>query len=404
MALMAVADALAAVLAGAEPLPEEMVGLDDAHRRVLARDLPSRRTQPPVAMSAMDGYAVRAADIATIPARLDVIGEIAAGRPLERALRAGEALRIFTGGVVPDGADTVVIQEDTERDGNDVIVKEATAAGKNIRPAGVDFREGDVLLRARSHLTDRHLSLAAGMNYPELPVHRRPKVAVLATGDELVLPGTTPGPGQIILSNGYALRALARSEGAEVIDLGLAGDTMEATTAAIRRARDSGADILVTTGGASVGDHDFVKRALESEGVEIAFWRIALRPGKPMMHGRLGPMRVIGLPGNPVSSYICAFLFMVPLIRALSGREDIEHRVERAVLGGDIAANQARQDYLRARLGPSADGLPVATPIGHQDSSLLGNLAAAQALVIRLPFAPAACKGEQCDIIKLSLS
>ena len=279
-------------------------------------------------MSAMDGYAVRAVDVATVPARLHVIGEIAAGRPFERSLHSGEALRIFTGGVVPDSADTVVIQEDTERDGDHVIVKEATVAGQNIRPAGVDFREGDILLRARSHLTDRHLSLAAGMNYPDLPLHRRPKIAVLATGDELVLPGTTPGPGQIVYSNGYALRALARNEGAETIDLGVAADTMEATTAGIRRARDSGADILVTTGGASVGDHDFVKRALEAEGVEMAFWRIAMRPGKPMMHGRLGAMRVIGLPGNPVSSYVCAFLFMVPLIRALSGREDIHHRAE----------------------------------------------------------------------------
>jgi molybdopterin molybdotransferase len=404
MGLMPVADALAAVLAGAEPLPEETVGLDAAHRRVLARDLPSRRTQPPAAMSAMDGYAVRAVDVATVPARLHVIGEIAAGRPFERPLHSGEALRIFTGGVVPDSADTVVIQEDTERDGDHVIVKETTAAGKNIRPAGVDFREGDILLRARSLLTDRHLSLAAGMNYPDLPLHRRPKIAVLATGDELVLPGTTPGPGQIILSNGYALRALARNEGAEAIDFGVAADTMDATTAAIRRARDSGADILVTTGGASVGDHDFVKRALEAEGVEMAFWRIALRPGKPMMYGRLGAMRVIGLPGNPVSSYICAFLFMVPLIRALSGREDIDHRVERAVLGHDVADNNARQDYLRARLTPSADGLPIATPVGHQDSSLLGNLAAAEALVIRPPFAPAASKGEPCAILKLSLS
>jgi len=401
VALMAVADALAAILDGATPLPEEMIALDAAHRRVLARDLPSRRTQPPAAMSAMDGYAVRAADVAGVPARLRVIGEIAAGRPFERRLAAGEALRIFTGGVLPDGADTVVIQENTERDGDIVTITETASLGKNIRPAGIDFREGDVLLRARSRLTDRHLSLAAGMNYPDLPVRRRPKVAVLATGDELVLPGTTPAPGQIVLSNGYALRALAASEGAEAIDLGIATDTMDATTAAIRRARDSGADILVTTGGASVGDHDLVKRGLEAEGVAMAFWRIALRPGKPMMHGRLGAMRAIGLPGNPVSSYICAFLFMVPLIRALSGRDDIHHRMERAVLGRDLAANDVRQDYLRARLDLT-DELPIATPVGQQDSSLLGNLAAADALVVRPPHAPAASKGEPCTIIRLS--
>jgi molybdopterin molybdotransferase len=401
VALMAVADALAAILDGAAPLPEEMAALDAAHRRVLTRDLASRRSQPPVAMSAMDGYAVRAADVASVPIRLQIIGEIAAGRPFERPLAAGQALRIFTGGVVPDGADTVVIQENTERNGDTVIVKESAALGKNIRGAGIDFREGDVLLRARTRLADRHLSLAAGMNYPELPVHRRPKVAVLATGDELVLPGSTPGPGQIVLSNGYALRALARSEGAEALDLGIAADTMEATTAAIRRARDSGADILVTTGGASVGDHDLVKRALEAEGVEMAFWRIAVRPGKPMMHGRLGAMRVIGLPGNPVSSYVCAFLFMVPLLRTLSGREDIHHRTEPAVLGRDVAANDVRQDYLRARLTPTPNGPPVATPVGHQDSSLLGNLAAADALVIRPPLAPAASMGEPCAILRL---
>jgi molybdopterin molybdotransferase len=401
---MAVADALAAIIAGATPLPEEMASLDAAHRRVLARDLTSRRTQPPVAMSAMDGYAVRTADVASIPARLHVIGEIAAGRPFERPLRAGEALRIFTGGVVPDGADTVVIQENTERDGDHVIIKEAAGGGKNIRPAGIDFREGDALLRAGRRLNDRHLSLAAGMNYPELPVRRRPKVAVLATGDELVLPGTTPGPGQIVLSNGYALRALARNEGADAIDLGIAADTVEATTNAIRRARDGGADILITTGGASVGDHDLVKRSLEAEGVEMAFWRIAMRPGKPMMHGRLGAMRVIGLPGNPVSSYVCAFLFMVPLIRALSGRDDVHHHVDQAVLGHDVVANDLRQDYLRARLDASAEGLPIVTPVGHQDSSLLGNLAAAEALVIRPPFAPAAAKGELCAILKLPRS
>jgi molybdopterin molybdotransferase len=401
VALMAVADALAAILQGATPLPEEIAALDAAHRRVLTRDLASRRSQPPVAMSAMDGYAVLAADVASVPARLRVIGEIAAGRPFERRLSTGEALRIFTGGVVPNGADTVVIQENTEGDGDTVVIKETATLGKNIRAAGIDFREGDVLLRARTRLSDRHLSLAAGMNYPDLPVHRRPKVAVLATGDELVPPGSTPGPGQIVLSNGYALRALVRNEGADAIDLGIAADTMEATTNAIRRARDSGADILVTAGGASVGDHDLVKRALEAEGVEMAFWRIAVRPGKPMMHGRLGAMRVIGLPGNPVSSYVCAFLFMVPLLRALSGREDIHHRAEQAVLGRDVAANDIRQDYLRARLTPTPNGPPVATPVSHQDSSLLGNLAAADALVIRPPLAPAASMGEPCTILRL---
>jgi molybdopterin molybdotransferase len=254
-----------------------------------------------------------------------------------------------------------------------------------------------------SHLSERDLSLAAGMNYPEVAVHRRPKVAVLATGDELVMPGSQPGPGQIVYSNGYALRALARAEGAETLDLGIAADTVEATTQGIRRARDSGADILITSGGASVGDHDLVKRSLEAEGVTMSFWRIAMRPGKPMMHGRIGAMRVIGLPGNPVSSYVCAFLFLVPLIRSLSGRATIHHVRESALLGRDVAANDQREDYLRARLERRADGALIATPVNHQDSSLLGNLAVARALVIRPPFAPAAAKGSACDILRLPI-
>jgi molybdopterin molybdotransferase len=401
LALMPVTEALSAVLAGAEPLPEEMIALDAAHHRVLARDVAARRTQPPQAMSAMDGYAVRAADASNVAARLKVIGEVAAGRPFDKTVGAGEAVRIFTGGVIPEGADAVIIQEDTVAEGGGITITEAAIAGRHIRPAGVDFRQGDVLLARGIRLTDRDLSLAAGMNYPELAVRRRPRVAILATGDELVMPGSTPGPGQIVYSNGYALRALARAEGAETIDLGIAADTVEATTQGIRRARDSGADILVTTGGASVGDHDLVKQSLEAEGVTMAFWRIAMRPGKPMMHGRLGAMQVIGLPGNPVSSYVCGFLFLVPLIRKLSGRSVIHHTSETALLGRSVAANDLRADYLRARLELRSDGVLVATPVDHQDSSLLRNLAAARALVIRAPFAPAAAAGSACELLRL---
>ncbi|MGY3550450.1 molybdopterin molybdotransferase [Bradyrhizobium sp. USDA 4472] len=401
MALMPVSDALAAVLAGAEPLAEETVALDRAFHRVLARDVAARRTQPPEAMSAMDGYAVRAADAAEVDTRLTVIGEVAAGRPFAGRVGAGEAVRIFTGGVVPDNADAVVIQEDTVADGECITIKEAAITGRHIRPAGIDFREGDVLLRSGTRLTERDLALAAGMNHPQLAVRRRPTVAILATGDELVMPGSTPGHGQIVYSNGYALHALARSEGADTIDLGVAADTFAATTSGIRRARESGADILITTGGASVGDHDLVQQALRDEGISMAFWKIAMRPGKPMMNGQLGSMRVIGLPGNPVSSYVCAFLFLVPLIRALSGRSVVHHRRERAVLGRDVGANDQREDYLRARLAERDDGTLVAVPVDHQDSSLLSNLAAAQALLVRAPFAPKAEAGTACEVLRL---
>lgn len=400
MALMPVAEAYAAVLKDAEASSEEMVSLNDAFHRTLARDIAALRTQPPADMSAMDGYAVRAAD-AVLGARLKVIGEVAAGRPFDRAITAGRAARIFTGGVVPNGADAIVIQEDASRDGEIVTVNEAAMSGKNIRPAGIDFREGDVLLRGGSLLTDRAIGLAAAMNYPQLPVRRRPKIAILATGDELVAPGSTTAPGQIIYSNVFALTALARSEGAEVTDLGVARDTLDSTSGGIRRARELGVDVLVTTGGASVGDHDLVQAALKAEGVDMAFWKIALRPGKPMMHGHLGGMRVLGLPGNPVSSYICAFLFLVPLIRALSGRAAIAHPQDKAVLGRDLPANDKRQDYLRARLETGSDGLPVAIPVGHQDSSLVANLAAAAALIVRPPFAAAAATGSPCTIIRL---
>lgn len=399
MALMPFTDAMAAILKGAKGLTEEMVPLEDAFHRVLARDVASLRTQPPEAMSAMDGYAVRAAD-ATLGARLKVIGEISAGKPFDRALSAGEAARIFTGGVVPAGSDAVVIQEDTTRDGDIVTINEAAPIGKNIRPAGVDFKQGDVLLRAGTRLSDRDLALAAGMNHPAVPVNRRPVVAMLATGDELVLPGATPGPGQIVLSNGYALRALAKAEGAEVIDLGIARDTLDSTTAAIRRAIELNVDVLITTGGASVGDHDLVQQSLVEAGVEMAFWKIAMRPGKPMMHGRRGAMRVIGLPGNPVSSYVCGFLFMVPLLRALSGRSEVQHFRETAVLGRDLAANDHREDYLRTRL-EWRDGKLIATPVTKQDSSLLGNLAVAEGLLVRSPNAPAARTGDPCQIIRL---
>jgi len=403
VALILVSDALERVIANTTPLPSEMVPLSAAHGRVLASDLKALRTQPPSDVSAMDGYAVRAADIASVPVDLKVAGEVAAGRPFAGTVNAGEAVRIFTGGVVPSGADTIAIQENAERDGDRVRIRKATPANKHIRRAGLDFKSGDVLLSRGRVLTGRDVTLAAATNNATIPVTRRAKVAVFATGDELVMAGSEPGPGQFVYSNGYAVTALARSEGAEVTDLGIVADRIEDTIAAIRRARDSGADILVTTGGASVGDYDLVQKAFAAEGLSLSFWKVALRPGRPLMHGLLGGMHVLGLPGNPVSAFVCALLFLAPLLRQLAGRADVFPQTESAELGCDLPANDERADYLRATLSAGPPGVPVATPLPIQDSSMMQALAKADCLVVREPFEPARRAGEACRILKLPL-
>jgi molybdopterin molybdotransferase len=401
MALLPVADALAQVLEGVAPLDAEQVPLDAAEGRVLAENLAARRTQPPQDVSAMDGYAVRAADVASAPAHLRVIGEVAAGRPFGGAVGPGEAARIFTGGVLPDGANTVVIQELAEREGDMIVVTRPAPRGKNVRSAGLDFSTGDVALAQGRRLTGRDVALAAAMNHATVPVHRRPKVAIAATGDELVPPGTEPGPGQIVYSNVFALAALARREGAAVIDLGILPDRLEETIAGVRRARTSGADVLLTAGGASVGDYDLVQPALAAEGLALSFWKVAVRPGKPLLSGRLGAMRVLGLPGNPVSAYVCAVLFLVPLLRRLTGRRDIAPLLATGVLGRDLPANDERADYMRATLARRDDGTLVATPFPLQDSSMLVPLAAADCLVVRAPHAPAAAAGSPCSLLRL---
>ena len=304
---------------------------------------------------------------------------------------------------MPAGADTILIQENTAREGDTVVVNTSAGKGRHIRVAGLDFAQGAVLLARGRRLTDRDLALAAAMNHPTVPVHGRPKIAVLATGDELVMPGKNPGIGEIVHSNGYAAMALARHGGGDVIDLGIAPDRLDETAAAIRRARASGADVLVTSGGASVGEHDLVQKALASEGLKLSFWKVAMRPGRPMMHGRLGVMHVLGLPGNPVSAYVCSVLFLVPLIRRLAGRSDCEPKIESAVLGCDLPENDERADYLRAALAQRADGTLVATPFPVQDSSMLSPLAKADCLLIREPFAPPAKAGSRCAILKLAL-
>jgi len=403
MALLPVADALQRVLEHASALPAERVPITEAHGRVLADNVMSQRTQPPVDVSAMDGYAVRSKDVTSAPMDLTVIGEVAAGRPFTGEIRGGQAVRIFTGGEMPAGADTVVVQEQTRRDGDNVIITTVPKRGRHIRAAGLDFKEGEVLLSRGRVLTGRDLGLAAAMNHPILTVHRKPRVALLATGDELVLPGPKPGPGQIVYSNGYSVAALARQEGAVVSDLGIVRDTLADTVAAIKDARMRRVDVLVTMGGASVGDYDFVQQALAAEGMDLSFWKIAMRPGRPLMHGRLGPIHVLGLPGNPVSAFVCAFLFLVPLLRALSGRADTIPELEQALLGADLPENDERADYLRARLSRSPRGALVATPFPAQDSSMTRLLAEADCLVLRAPHAPQAAAGSPCVILKLPL-
>ncbi len=397
--MIPVADAIARILAGVQPLPAEMAPLSDGLGRVLAEDLVSRRTQPPAAVSAMDGYAVRAADAAEAPAALRIVAEIAAGAVWTGSLGPGEAARIFTGAPVPAGADAIVIQEDCERAGERVTVREAAAPGAYIRPAGLDFAEGDVLLRAGRRLASRDIGLAAAMNRPWLPVRRRPRVALLATGDEIALPGEPLGPQQIVSSSGPGLAALVAEAGGEPVSLGVAEDSTASLRARAAGAR--GADILVTMGGASVGEHDLVQAALAEDGLEVDFWRIAMRPGKPLMFGRMGGALVLGLPGNPVSAFVCAILFLRPLIDAMLGLPAGPPAREPARLGADLGANGRREDYLRARLVRDSEGLPVAAPFARQDSSMLARFVEADALLVRAPHAPPASAGDLVEIIRL---
>ena len=400
-AMITVDEALARVLASAEaPVEEEKVMLDAAYGRVLMGEIKALRTQPPFANSAMDGYAVRASDTASAPLTLTVIGESAAGRAFKGALGSGEAVRIFTGAPMPEGADSIVIQEDVRREGDLIELAAVASAGDNLREAGMDFRAGETLIAAARRLTPRDVALAAAANHTHLSVRRRARVAILATGDELVPPGGTLGPAQIIASNNYAVAGVVEATGATAIDLGIAIDELGALKDAVSRARDAEADVLVTLGGASVGDYDLVQQALVAEGMELGFWRIAMRPGKPLMHGRLGAMRILGLPGNPTSSTVCAVLFLRPLIRALHGEPDPGHDLSQAArLAVDLPANGLRQDYMRASLARGPDGVLVATPAANQDSSLVKTMARADGLIVRAPHAEPAKAGDACRVI-----
>ncbi|MSO53672.1 MAG: molybdopterin molybdenumtransferase MoeA [Rhodospirillales bacterium] len=397
--MLPVAEAQAKVVAELRPVGAEQVSLADALGRVLAEDVASRLTQPPADVSAMDGYAVRAADVANVPARLTVLGESAAGKGFSGSVGIGQAARIFTGAPVPPGADTIVIQENTDRDGGIVIVKEGSLRGRHIRLEGLDFKTGQVLLNAGRMMTARDIGLAAAMNVPWLNVRRRPRVAIIATGNEVVMPGDPVGPDQIVSSNSLAVAAFVRVLGGEPVNLGIAPDEEQSLAAMVAGAR--GADILVTLGGISVGDHDLVRKVLGDKGLKIDFYKIAMRPGKPLMFGWLDGVPVLGLPGNPVSVGVTSILFLRPAIRALLGLPRSDSDIVGARLSRNLAANDQREDYLRSKLERDANGDLIATPFEKQDSSMVTLFAKADGLVIRRAHAPAAAIGDRIEVIPL---
>jgi molybdopterin molybdotransferase len=390
-ALLDVDAALARLLDGVAPLPPETVPIDAARGRILAADITATRTQPPFAAAAMDGYAIRWADM---PGPWQIMGEAAAGKGWAGTLAAGEAARIFTGAPAPAGADTIIVQEEISRHGDIAALSGdgPPRLGAHIRAAGQDFATGDRLARAGDLLTPARIGLVAAGGRGGVPCIRRPRVTLVATGDELVPPGAVPGPDQIISSNSVMLRALFESVGAIVDDPGIIPDRRDALAEALLAAD---ADLVITIGGASVGDHDLVVPVLRDLGADIDFWKIAMRPGKPMLAGMLGGTRVIGLPGNPVSAFVCALLFVLPWLNRCGGRPEALP-TRRLPLAAPLDANGARRDHLR---GHVIDGAAMA--FAAQDSALLGRLAAATILIVRQPDAPAAAAGEMVDCIAL---
>ena len=396
--LLPVEEARARILAALSPTAAETLALPETAGRVLARPVLARLTQPPAAVSAMDGYALRAAD-GVLGARLAVIGAAPAGHPFAGAVGPGQAVRIFTGGFVPAGAAAILWQEDAEAADGTVVVKESVAPGRWVRKRGLDFAEGETLLAAGRRLTARDIGLAAASNNPWLAVHRRPRIGILATGDEIALPGDPIPPGGIVSSNAHALAALISAGGGEPIVLPIAPD--DASAIADIAASAHGYDLLVTTGGASVGEHDLIQQALGGEGFELGFWKIAMRPGKPLIWGRLGRVPVLGLPGNPVSALVCAIIFLLPALARLSGLSGAPTPSRRVICATPLAENDRRADFLRASLDADAEGRITVRPFPVQDSSMLATLARADALVLRAPFAPALPAGAEVEAIIL---
>ena len=397
--MIPVEDARTRILAALHPTPAEIVPLANAWGRVTAVPAAARLTQPPQDVSAMDGYALRAAD-GTQGARLAVVGSAPAGHPWSGRLEAGQALRLFTGSIVPAGADAILLQEDATAHDDVVVVNETVQPGRHIRRAGQDFALGDMLIAAGKRLNARDIGLLAAGNHPWVAVHRRPRIAILATGDEIALPGEPIPPGGIVSSKSHALAALVHAAGGETMVLPVAPDS----AAAIGTVADAvlGMDMLVSTGGASVGDHDLVRAALTARGLQTDFWQIAMRPGKPLMFGQLGRVAMLGLPGNPVSSLVCAILFLVPALARLSGLPAAPPPVTRARLAAGLPANDHRADHLRATLSVDDQGAMLVEAFARQDSAMLRTMAQADALILRPPHAPALPAGADVPVILLN--
>jgi molybdopterin molybdotransferase len=396
--MLAVEEALARITGAFAPLPPEWVHLAAAAGRVLAEDLIAARDQPPGDSSAMDGYAVRAADLASGEATLRLVGSAPAGSSFGRRLGPGETVRIFTGGLLPEGADAVALQENAAARHDQVRIEGALEPGAYVRPAGLDFRRGERALPAGRRLGARDIGFAAALNHAWLAVRRRPRVALLATGDELVFPGQPLDRTQIVSSNTVALAAMVRLWGGEAIDLGIARDRSESLAEVAPQLR--GVDLVVTVGGASVGERDLVRAVLGAHGLELDFWQIAMRPGKPLMFGRVHGVPLLGLPGNPVSAGVCAVLFVRAGIRALLGLDAAPPEVP-AVLGAPLGANDGRQDYLRGQAEWRPDGRLEVVPAPRQDSSMLATFARADCLIKRSPFAAAIPAGTAVSVILL---
>ncbi len=399
--MLSVDEARSRILERLRPLGPEIVPLTEAWSRVAAAPLHAKLDNPPADLSAMDGYAVRGADTAP-GGQLRVVGTAPAGHPFEGQVGPGDCVRLYTGSVMPAGSDSVLIQENASRTGDAVAVHEAVAAGRHIRRRGQDFSIGDELVPAGRRLGARDVGIAAAGNHAWVAVHRRPRVAVLATGDELALPGEAIPGGGVVNSNTPMLSALIRAGGGVPVLLPPVRDDVSAIAGAVKGLR--GIDMLVTLGGASVGDYDLVQQGLAVHGLQLDFWKIAMRPGKPLMHGHVGgeePVPVLGLPGNPVSALVCALLFLLPALQRLSGEPATGPERERAILAAPLAANDVRADHLRASLTHLPGGQLEVRPFVRQDSGMLRRLAASEALVLRAPHALAAPAGEAVEILRL---